>query len=221
MVCALPAIETPRLPLMRARGYGDIYCARKSSLVLPVEGAPLVFGTQYAHDLQLHLTLDDGSQVELPARPDALQGGFVVDTAPLAAAKVGPGVRGVLKGKWGFDDYEGPAFQMVMPVQQSWRAGGSESDTLIVGRDGVVRVRAESVSCLKDIEVEGPDGKRLTAQWQLVAPGEVEVKFPLQQVQPGELTLRMNQYGADEAQPVALKTYSAAAQLEAFCCRRR
>jgi hypothetical protein len=216
LVAALPAIETPRQPLMRAVDPRDIFCARKSSLVLPVEGAPLVFGTQYAHDLQLQLTLDDGSQIELPARPEALQGGFVVDTAALASAQVGPRVRGVLKGKWGFEEYVGPEFQMVMPVQQSWRTGGAEDDTLIVGRDGVVRVRAESVSCLKDVEVEGPDGRRLTAQWQLVAPGEVEVKFPLQQVQPGELTLRMNQYGAETAQPVALKTYSAAAQLDAF-----
>ncbi len=168
--------------------------------MLPVEGAPLVFGTQYAHDLELHLTLDDGSQIELPARPDSLQGGFVVDTAPLASANARvPACAACCKGKWGFDDYVGPEFQMVMPVQQSWRTGGAEDDTLIVGRDGVVRVRAENVSCLKDVEVEGPDGKRLTAQWQLVAPGEVEVKFPLQQVQPGALTLRMNQYGAERA----------------------
>jgi hypothetical protein len=216
LVAALPAIETPRLPLMRAVDPRDIFCARRSSLVLPVEGAPLVFGTQYAHDLQLHLTLDDGSEIQLPAQPDSLQGGFVVDTAPLGSAKLGPSVRGVLRGKWGFEDYTGPEFQLVMPVQQSWRTGGADEDTLIVGRDGVVRVRAESVSCLKDVEVEGPDGRRITAQWQLVAPGEVEVKFPLQQMQPGGLTLRMNQYGADDSQPVALKTYAAAAHLDDF-----
>lgn len=216
LVAALPTIEAPRMPLMRAVDPRDIYCARKSSLVLPVEGAPLVFGTQYAHDLELHLTREDGSQIALPAHPDSLQGGFVVDTAALGLAKLGQTVRGVLRGKWGFDDYTGPAFQMTSPVQQSWRTGGAEEDTLIVGRDGVVRVRAESVSCLKDVEVEGPDGKRITAQWQLVAPGEVEIKFPLQQIQPGGLTLRMEQYGAEGAQPVALKTYAAAAHLDGF-----
>ncbi|MEP7312951.1 MAG: hypothetical protein ABI859_10230 [Pseudomonadota bacterium] len=216
LVAALPAIESPRLPLMRAVDPRDIFCARKSSLVLPVEGAPLVFGTQYAHDLTLHLTRDDGSQIELPAHPDTLQGGFVVNTAALESAKLGARVRGVLRGKWGFEDYVGPEFQMVNPVQQGWRTGGAEEDTLIVGRDGVVRVRAESVSCLKDVEVEGPDGKRLTAQWQRVAPGEVEVKFPLQQMQPGDLTLRMEQYGAEGSQHVALKTYATAAHLSDF-----
>lgn len=216
LVSALPAIEPARLPLMRAVDPRDIHCARKSSLVLPVEGAPLVFGTQYAHSLRLHLTGDDGSHVELPAYPDALQGGFVVDTSPLASAKLGPNVRGVLRGKWGFDDYTGPEFRLVMPLQQGWRPAGAGDDTLIVGRDGVVRVRAESVSCLKDVEVETPDGRRLTAQWQRVAPGEVEVKLPLQQVQPGGVTLKINQYGADEPAPVTLKTYSAAAQIDDF-----
>lgn len=216
LVAALPAIEPPRPPLMRAVDPRDLYCARRASLVLPVEGAPLVFGTQYAHGLNLRLTREDGSQVELPARPDALQGGFVVDTSPLGAAKLGPTVRGVLHGKWGFEDYVGPEFQLVMPEQQDWRTAGAEEDTLIVGREGTVRVRAASVSCLKDVEVEGPDGRPLRAQWERVAPGEVLVKFPLQQVEPGGLTLRMAQYGAGPPQPLQLKTYAVAAQVEGF-----
>jgi hypothetical protein len=216
LVAALPAIETPRLPLLRAVDPSDIFCARKTSLVLPVEGAPLVFGTQYAHGLSLRLTLDDRSHIELPARPDALQGGFVVDTAALAAVKLGPTVRGVLHGQWGFEDYVGPEFQMVSPVQQSWNTGVADDDTLIVGREGVIHVRAANVSCLKDIEVQGPAGKALSAQWTTLSPNEVMVKFPLQQVEPGALTLRMTQHGAGEAQQIGLKTYAAAAHLDDF-----
>jgi hypothetical protein len=216
LVAALPAIETPRLPLLRAVDPRDIYCARKTSLVLPVEGAPLVFGTQYAHDLNLRLTLENGSQIELPARPDALQGGFVVDTAALASMPLGPSVRGVLHGKWGFEDYVGPEFQMVSPVQQAWNTGIADDDTLIVGREGVIHVRAAHVSCLKDVEVEGPGGKMLSAQWTAVTPNEVMVKFPLQQVEPGALTLRMTQHGSGEPQQIGLKTYAAAAHLDDF-----
>jgi len=216
LVAALPAIEPPRPPLMRAVDPRNLYCARRAALVLPVEGAPLVFGTQYAHGLSLELTREDGSRVELPARPDALQGGFVVDTSPLGAAKLGPTVRGVLRGRWGFEEYVGPEFQLVMPEQQDWRTAGADEDTLIVGRDGVVRVRAASVSCLKDVEVEAPDGRRLRAQWEQVAPGEVVVKFPLQQVEPGELTLRVAQHGAGPPQQLQLKTYAVAAQVDAF-----
>jgi hypothetical protein len=216
LVAALPAIEPARPPPMRAVDPRDLYCARRASLVLPVEGAPLVFGTQYAHGLHLRLTREDGSRIDLPARPDALQGGFVVDTSPLGAAGLGPVVRGVLRGKWGFDDYAGPEFQLVMPEQQGWRTAGADDDTLVVGREGVVRVRAASVSCLRDVEVEGPDGRRLSAQWERVAPGEVLVKLPLQQVEPGALTLRMAQYGAEEPQQLRVKTYAVAPQVERF-----
>ncbi len=37
-------------PPLHAVSPKDIYCARRDSLVLPVEGAPLVFSTEYAHD---------------------------------------------------------------------------------------------------------------------------------------------------------------------------
>ncbi len=60
------------------------------------------------------------------------------------------------------------------------------------------------------------DGRPLRAQWERVAPGEVLVKFPLQQVEPGGLTLRMAQYGAGPPQPLQLKTYAVAAQVEGF-----
>src|SRR6202000_2042645 len=41
IVTALPAIEQQQLPPLHAVDPKEIYCARKSSLVLPVEGAPL------------------------------------------------------------------------------------------------------------------------------------------------------------------------------------
>src|SRR5579863_9655709 len=56
LVTALPAVE-PK----------EIFCARETSLVLPVEGAPLVFSTGYAHDVTLTLTSKDGKTIDLPA----------------------------------------------------------------------------------------------------------------------------------------------------------
>src|SRR3546814_8629240 len=51
MVVALPAVEKPRLPPLHAVNPTDIYCASRDDLVLPVEGAPLAFSTEYAHDI--------------------------------------------------------------------------------------------------------------------------------------------------------------------------
>ena len=85
LVTALPAVEAPQPPPLHAVDPKEIYCARKSSLVLPVEGAPLVFSTGYAHDLRLSLTGSDGKTIDLPATADPEQGGFVVDTSGVGA----------------------------------------------------------------------------------------------------------------------------------------
>ena len=84
LVAALPAVEQSQLPPLHAVNPKETYCASKATLVLPVEGAPLVFATGYAHDMSLNLTASDGKIFHLPAAPDALQGGYVVDTVGLA-----------------------------------------------------------------------------------------------------------------------------------------
>src|SRR5882757_8451151 len=113
LVAALPAVEQAQLPPLHAVDPKQIYCARKTALVLPVEGAPLVFSTAYAHDLTLKLTRDDGKTVELPARADAQHGGFVIDTKVLGGAAVGDSVQASLHGYWGFDAYQGPSFRLM------------------------------------------------------------------------------------------------------------
>src|SRR5579863_5317252 len=81
LVVALPAVEQPQLPPLHAVNPKEIYCAGRGTLVLPVDGAPLVFSTGYAHDVTLSLKDKDGKGIDLPAAPDAARGGYVVDTA--------------------------------------------------------------------------------------------------------------------------------------------
>ncbi|MGH8295870.1 MAG: hypothetical protein ACRETZ_10305, partial [Steroidobacteraceae bacterium] len=215
LVTALPAIEAPQPPPLHAVDPKEIYCARKSSLVLPVEGAPLVFSTGYAHDMHLSLTGSDGKTIELPARADAEQGGFVVDTSGVGTASLGDAVRGALKGYWGFEPFSGPAFQLVDAREESWRLadGGSAA---IVGREDTLQLEASSVGCIDRIMVRGPAGKELKAEWKTVRPNAVEVKLPLQATQPGQLTLLVEQYGAGPAQPVPLQAFAEAARLDGF-----
>ncbi|HZT04935.1 MAG TPA: hypothetical protein VFA39_21980 [Steroidobacteraceae bacterium] len=215
LVTALPAIEAPQPPPLHAVDPKEIYCARRSSLVLPVEGAPLVFSTGYAHDMRLSLTGSDGKTIELPAKADAEQGGFVVDTSGVAATSLGNTVSGALKGYWGFEPFEGPAFHLVNAREESWRLAADES-AAIVGREDTIHLQASSVSCIDRIMVRDPAGKELAAEWKPVHPNEVEVKLPLQSAQPGELTLLVEQYGASPAQTVPLRAFSEAAHLESF-----
>jgi hypothetical protein len=215
LVIALPAVEAPQPPPLHAVDPKEIYCARKSSLVLPVEGAPLVFSTGYAHDMHLSLTGSDGKTIDLPASADAEQGGFVIDTSGVGAASLGNTVQGALKGYWGFERFEGPAFQLVNAREESWRLSADES-AAIVGREDTIHLQASSVSCIDRIMVRDPAGKELAAEWKPVHPNEVEVKLPLQAAQPGQLTLLVQQYGATPPQPVPLQAFAEAAHLDSF-----
>jgi len=114
LVATLPAVEQPQLPPLHAVNPTEIYCARRTTLVLPVEGAPLVFSTECAHEVSLRLTAADGKTIELPAAADALQGGYVVDTSGLGSVDLGDNVQASLRGRWGFDAYDGPSSNLFL-----------------------------------------------------------------------------------------------------------
>jgi hypothetical protein len=216
LVAALPAIEQQQLPPLHAVDPKEFYCARKSSLVLPVEGAPLVFSTGYAHEVMLTLAGKEGATIDLPARADAERGGFVVDTTALGKAALGDSVRGSLHGFWGFEPYAGPTFQLVNTHAQPWSVDSKDSGTLIVGREGTIHLQSASVSCVDNIMLKDPAGKELTAEWKTVKPNEVEVKLPLQEAQPGTLTLLVKQYGAGDPQTVPVHAFAEASHLDSF-----
>ena len=71
IVVGLPAVEAAQLPPLRAVNADQVFCLQKSSLVLPVEGAPLVFSSDIGHDFFLHIPGKDGREIKLPARADA------------------------------------------------------------------------------------------------------------------------------------------------------
>ena len=103
LVIALPAVESAQLPPLHAVDPKEIFCVRRSTLVLPVDGAPLAFSTGYAHDLTLNVTGRDGKTIALPAKADPIHGGYVVDTTALGNAALGDNVHAALKGYWGFE----------------------------------------------------------------------------------------------------------------------
>lgn len=216
LVAALPAVEQPQLPPLHAVDPKELYCARARSLVLPVEGAPLVFSTAYAHDIALTLTSRDGKSIDLPVTADPAQGGFVVDTSGLDGVNLGDSVQGSLHGKWGFDTYHGPSFQLVNARTQALALVNKDPNALLVGREETVHLQAESVSCIDGIMLKDPAGKQLKAEWKAVTPTEVELKLPLQDAQPGALTLLVSQHGISQPEPLPLRAFADAAHLSGF-----
>jgi len=216
LVASLPAVERAQLPPLHAVNPKDIYCARKNSLVLPVQGAPLVFSSGYAHHTTLRLTGKKGDVIELPARADPEQGGFVVDTSSLKTASLGDRIQGSLHGYWGFETFDGPSFQLVNTHAQDWAPSTDEEGSLIVGRTNTIHLQAGSVACIDRIMVKDPAGKELQVDWTSVKANEVELNLPLQNAEPGSLTLLISQFGAPEPLPVELRAFPEAGRFDSF-----
>jgi hypothetical protein len=216
LVVALPAVESSQLPPLHAVNPKEIYCAGRTALVLPVDGAPLVFSTGYAHDVTLSLTGKDGKTVDLPANADAAQGGYVVDTAGLHSTALGDTAQATLQGYWGFDRYQGPGFLLMNAHTKAWELAAGDEDALVVGRQDTVHLQADSVSCVDGIMLRDPAGKELKAEWKTVKPNELEVKLPLQGAKPGAMTLLVTQYGASQPQSISIQTFAEAGHYDGF-----
>ena len=216
MVVALPPVGGPQLPQLRPVDAKDVYCARKSPLVLTLEGAPPMFAGAYSRGLALRVTTGSGTQIELPAVPDAARGGFAVDTAALQSVDLGESTRGSLHGYWGFEAYNGPSFTLVDARAHAARLAPGDEAALIVGREDTVHLFVGSVACVSEVALAGPDGKELKVEWKAARPDEVEARLPLEQAEPGEVALLIREYGSAQPQRLTLHAYNEAGHLDSF-----
>jgi hypothetical protein len=84
LVIALPAVQNEVPPPLRPADIHHVACLIEPAVTLPVEGAPLVFSTDFAHDLVLHLNTPAGAPAEpdIPLTADAYAGGLALQQAP-------------------------------------------------------------------------------------------------------------------------------------------
>lgn len=78
LVIALPSVQASTPPPLRSADADSIACMIKPTVTLPIEGAPLVFSTDFAHDMVLHLNTPPGAPAEpdIPLVADAYDGGL-------------------------------------------------------------------------------------------------------------------------------------------------
>ncbi len=216
MVIALPAVEPPLLPPLHPVDPKEVYCAEKTELVLPVDGAPLVFSTGYAHDMFLRLKGKNGKFVDLPLKADAEKGGYVANTASLSPTNFGDVLDGSLHGYWGFEAYNGPEFRLENAHPQHWQLVDDDEQSLIVGRDDVVHLETENAACLDSILLQKPTGETIKADWKPTGPKQVSVTVPLKKTQPGHLKLLVKQYGNKEPDTIPIQAFAQAGRLDSF-----
>jgi hypothetical protein len=215
LVVALPAVESAQPPPLRAVDQNQVFCAAKPDLLLPAEGAPLVFSTGYARNLVLNVKAG-GKTVPLPLKPDAAKGGFLVDTKPLAGVKLGASLEAEVSGSWGFAPIHGPDFHLQGVREQMWRIPKADVDSLVVGQEGTLHLEADDATCVDSIQFRNPAGVETKAVWKLLKPDQIEIKVPLKDEHPGAMLLVVKQAGLDKPQLVPVRTFSEIGHLESF-----
>jgi hypothetical protein len=216
LVVALPAVEAAQLPPLRAVDSNQAFCLSKPSLVVPVEGAPLVFSTALAHDFAIRVQTENGSSIEIPAVADAARGGFVIDAHALQDRQLASRSSGKLHGFWGYQSFAGPAFDLRSARGAKWSIAAVDQSALIVGREDMLHLQSDSASCVEDVILRDQQGKEIQATWKLLKPDELEVRIPLQGASAGHATFLIRESGVTKPDEVALHAYSEAAHLEHF-----
>ena len=216
IVVGLPAVEVAQIPPLRNPASDQVFCLQNPALVLPVEGAPLVFSTDLGHDFMLSVATKKGDTVELPVKANAARGGFVVDARNAPVAELDVQLVGTLRGKWGFDTFAGPSFHLRNVQPGGWTLAEADQGALIVGRDDTLHLQSVCAVCTEKVSLTTADGKQLTPTWKVSGTNEVEVHVPLKDALTGPATLSVKQFGLPKPDELNLHTYSETAKIDDF-----
>ncbi|MGC2450685.1 MAG: hypothetical protein WA477_23770 [Candidatus Sulfotelmatobacter sp.] len=216
LVIGLPPIRTAPPPPLHAVEPTQVLCAGKPQLVLPAEGAPLVFATELAHNLALRVETKSGSALDLAAKPDPEKGGFVIDTHALESADLDGEFTGVLHGLWGFHAFDGPHYRLRISRPAQWIVASKDASALIVGREDSLHLQSQDACCVSEVTLKDEQAKTITVEWKNSKPDELEVKVPLQKATAGWVTMEIKKFGLHEVDQIPLHTYAEAARLDSF-----
>ncbi|HVH89430.1 MAG TPA: hypothetical protein VM912_22125 [Terriglobales bacterium] len=216
LVVALPPVQKEQSPPLHAIDARQQYCAETPGLLLPVDGAPLVFATSLAHDVNLQIQDKHGKSINLPLQADPAKGGFVAETSKLDPSALNPDVTATLTGMWGFDHFRGPHFQLKNSRPQTWRVQGNDATSLVIGRDDKLHLTGQDITCVANVMGHTEDGRTTKLAWKAAQADEVEIDVPLPAAKPGRMTIDISQYGLRKPDHVTVETYAEAAQFDRF-----
>jgi hypothetical protein len=211
VVVALPPIGSSKAPPVSALNPLDAQCAQKPDLALPIQNGPLIFGTDLAHDLKLHI---ESSQpyMDIPVRAESTRGGLIL-TGKLPALPTGS-FTAVLRGKWGFEDWEGPLFRLVSAVSGKWAVVPADQSALVVGREDKLHIQGETAQCVFNVALREGVNSAKVVHFKSSGSDQLELSVPLENASPGQVTLEIHQFGADKPDTISVNSYAEAASLD-------
>src|SRR5579871_2195015 len=216
IVIGLPPVHPAPPPPLRSPDQNQVFCAGKPTLILPADGAPLVYATELVHNFVLHLDAKKGPGIDIPAEPDPMRGGFVVETAALKSANLDPDLAGNIRGYWGFRTFDGPHYRFRTSRPGQWIVASKDASALIVGREDTLHLQSPDTCCVSEVTFKDEQGKTVPTEWKSSKIDELEVKVPLQKASAGSVTMLIKKFGLREPDEVPLHTYSEAGRLDSF-----
>lgn len=216
IVVGLPPVRPTQPPPLKPVDATLLACLSKPGLVLPVDGAPLVFATDLAHGLKLHVEGKSGAAFDVPAKPDAARGGFAIENQALPAELPEGELTGVLRGEWGFGPFEGPHFHLLVSRPAQWTVASKDASALIVGREDTLHVKSSDTACVSEVAIRDESAKGGDVEWKAPKPDELELKIPLQNKSAGSLTLLIKKFRLSDPDEISLHTYAEASRLDSF-----
>jgi len=215
LVAALPAVEAAEFPPVRPVDPRQVACFDRTSALLPAEGAPLIFSTGFGHDFAFHIQTANGKTFDLPARPDAARGGFVLDTHGLDPA-AGIDISGDLRGQWGFDPWSGPSYRLHRSHSGKWVVATGDENALVVGREDTIRLDSPDAACVSGVTVRDGGEEKTESTWKRTQPDRIELKIALKDAKPGPIDVLLRQDDEPKPDLVKLHSYAQAGRLERF-----
>jgi hypothetical protein len=219
VVVALPPLGPAKPEPLHPAAPADEFCAQKPGLVLPAEGAPMVFASQLAHNLTLHIQARSDakgsptvSPIDLPVTADLAKGGLVLNQP--APPMPGGELTGVIRGKWGFDDWTGPQFLLVSSQAGGWKLASADQSALVVGREDTLHFAGQDTLCVDRVEEQAGSGMPAKLIWKSSTPGTLDVSVPMKDATPGPVNVYLYQYGVEKPETVAMTAFADAASLD-------
>ena len=237
IVIGLPAIQKAKLPPLHPHDPNQVACLLQPKMTIPLEGAPLVFSSSFAHGLVLHLNRT-GAPTDIPLTPDAFEGGLVGankesgepthdlqpqgDGALAAKADVKIGattdltITGTVRGYWGFDSFEGPSITVQQIKGKDWKI--VDSTQLLAGQENHLSLKADGTACVQHIALASDNAKDVEVSFKPAAGKDAKdtlaLDVSLKTVQPGGYSLAIQQYGDSDRDKVPLTAYTAGIHLD-------
>jgi hypothetical protein len=236
IVIGLPAIQKTSPPPLHPHDANQVSCLLQPKMAVLLEGAPLVFSANFAHDMTLHLNRT-GVPTDLPLKANAFEGGLVVvkdekrqvvgfgkpqDGKKDQAGDVKIGsttdltISGTIHGYWGFDSFDGPTVMLQQVDGKNWKIVGDTQ--LLAGQDNHLTLHGDGSACVQHIALATEKEKDLDVSFK-PATGKDEkdtlaLDIPLKKVQPGGYSLEIQQYGEQNRDKVSLTAYNAGINLD-------